>query len=60
MASCFAQQVNDQNVALHLLAALQALQREAELLEPFQREQLDSITQKISAATPSMTSLAQS
>ena len=41
-------------MALHLLAALQALRREAELLDPHQREQLDQLTKQQAAATPAM------
>lgn len=47
-------QIGEQTVSLHLLAALQSLRREAELLDPLQRQQLDQLTQRQSASTPAM------
>ncbi len=42
-------------MGLHLVAALQALRREAELLEPYQRNHLAGLLRDAAAATPAVT-----
>jgi hypothetical protein len=48
-------QAGEQSVGLHLVAALQALRREAELLEPHQRNHLAGLLRDAAAATPAIT-----
>ena len=48
-------QAGEQSVGLHLVAALQALRREAELLEPYQRNHLAGLLRDAEAATPAIT-----
>lgn len=48
-------QAGEQSVGLHLVAALQALRREAELLEPHQRNHLAGLLRDAAAATPAVT-----
>lgn len=50
-----APQAGEQSVGLHLVAALQALRREAELLEPYQRNHLAGLLRDAEAATPALT-----